>query len=880
MLNQLTGRPNDMMLPHQSPYRLLEEALPILGPFTPLPAIFEELLRAKQGLSVHSSRLGDLVELQNALVADPAWPHNLADVLPDDSADMNIRILAAIIWAHANLPVPNTLCTISSNEAAVSVFAFATFFDPATTDWCLTTLEQWLKDQETHPLVSPPALPLLCFLKGLQEDALSYQLFSASVRAGLLHPTIASQHPLRYLNRLLDYVGLSTCGTVLEMYHRMVSECWPMATEKNWPEWQWVTVPGGPDLFPQALQAMESGDRSLRHLHELKYAPLPSTADLNTLLANVNPSLQLLVSWLHPECKTINSHLPGKDDARRWLRTNSKAATAIAYSSPSWWNDWCTQGMPIARETLRWLQAIPVPVASDERNAWLDHHYLPGYHTMCANLLLAQASAGQRLDDILTLAESENLPAIRALALMPTFDERALSLLRHLRHVGGKPAQQAAEAALGHLARRQGLPDADELERQHLLRVAWESGPFAGERVRVGWQEGYYRIRLSLHQGKIQLDVIGPLGITKRIPQELRQSDSYRQARAAQREAQAQYRLFKQHLERYLLDSHPISYGEFRYLLANPIFAHLAERLVWQTADGDSFLWAGEDRWETLEGRCLPLSTGGETLTVTLAHPIDLADAGELVPWQALAADRRLVQPIKQLFREIYTAGNDDCDYCHRFAGRRIDPVRAYALLRTAGYSPGAGVARREWPGGITAHLCWAKDAVSHDLFGPQRKAEVMTGDIWFTRDKTTVSLQQVNAIIFSETLRAADLLTTRAAVGDAELTSHETIVLRASLLREVARSYRLTNLAVQEEGQYAIVLGKRATYRVNLASGTVLLEPEGRQIMLPEHEERWHPAESYDTTTEVLATILTLVHDEQIADLTFIAQLSTHPAL
>jgi hypothetical protein len=411
-----------------------------------------------------------------------------------------------------------------------------------------------------------------------------------------------------------------------------------------------------------------------------------------------------------------------------------------------------------------------------------------------------------------------------------------------------------------------------------MLAAAWDQGPLAGERVRVGWQEGLYRLRLSLQAGKVQLDVLGPRGPLPRVPAELRASDAYQQARAAQRETQQQYRLFRRQLEEYMLNGTPFAVGEFRYLLTNPIFAHLAERLLWRTAEGRVFIWTGPERWETLAREQVTLAGEREraTWTISLVHPIALAQESALVPWQLYAADHRLMQPFKQLFREVYTLAGDEGTRCTRFAGRRLDPQRAYAVLRAAGYAPGNGTARREWPRGITAYLCWAEGAAGRDLFGPHRLPDVTSGAIWFMREGEELPLAQVDPIIFSETLRAADLLTTRAVIGEAELTSRETIALRASLLRQVARAFGQTNIAVPENGQYAMVLGTHAIYRVNLASGTVLLEPEGRQLVVPRPEVVWRPVEDGDATTEIMATVLELAHDELITDLTFLAQVAS----
>ncbi|HOF89281.1 MAG TPA: hypothetical protein PLZ36_14435, partial [Armatimonadota bacterium] len=73
---------------------------------------------------------------------------------------------------------------------------------------------------------------------------------------------------------------------------------------------------------------------------------------------------------------------------------------------------------------------------------------------------------------------------------------------------------------------------------------------------------------------------------------------------------------------------------------------------------------------------------------------------------------------------------------------------------------------------------------------------------------------------------------------------------------------------------RFAVVLGARATYRLNLANGAVLLEPEGRQILLPRADPRWLPAEERDATTDILATAVTLANDGDVMDLTFLAQL------
>jgi len=855
--------------------RMLADATDCLGPCAPLPALYEEVLRDWRGLPVHTARFCRANTLLAEMQQLPNGQSFLISIAQDPREAWAVRLLSATLLALDRCPVP---AVSPDDESTAIVAALANFTSSESGRWYREALERrFIRDETTRP----PVLLLLCFLHGLHEETITYEQFAEAVlEGGVLDPAISTHRPFRKINRLLDYLGLSDTPLVRQCYRRLVSEVWPQATVENYMRWQWLTVPGGPDIFPRALREFQFGDHSLMRLHELKYAPLHADRQGVYAITATDAAIKVLLYWLRH--LGDDTDFPGGLAALRWLEGSNQTAAMEAYAQPTWWDAWISDGMLAARQALCWLQEMPLPKSTLSRAEWLETNLAPAFRRICANLLLSQAATSERGDEIIALAESGDIPAVRALALLPAPGEKVLLLLRHLCDSGGRPMHVAAEAALDHLAKRQGLPGAEELDRQHLLAAAWDLGPLAGERVRVGWEAGIYRLRLSVQVGKVQLEVLGPRGPLQRIPAELYQYPCYREARAAQKEAQSQYRLFKQHLEKYMLEGRPLSVGEFRYLLANPIFAHLAERLVWQNAAGEALLWAGPDIWKTCEGKRIDLSDAGKQapMTLTVAHPITLAQAGALVDWQSVAVDRRLMQPFKQLFREIYLPIGEVGERCARFAGRSIDTRRAYALLRAAGFAPGAGIARRDWPRNVVAHFCWASGAVSHDLFGPDRLQAVETGDIWFTSAGRTIPTGQVDPIIFSETLRVADFLTTRAAVGDADLTSRETIILRATLLREVARSFDLTNIIVREGGPDALVLGKHATYRVNLASGTILLEPEGRQVVLPQHDSRWRLTEEDDTTGEILAIVLTLAHDQEIDDLTFLAQLASHPPI
>ncbi len=845
-------------------YTQLLGATALLGPRTPLPALYEEALRDWRGLPVQTRRFADAT----ALLRD-CPPAALAAALTDDACPDDARMFAAVLLALARpRPCPAVWPTdvpAHGADLAWLLAALAWLPHPDPEGRFPALLAARLADTVPEPenTALPEPLLLLAFLKGVYEGTLSDVDFAQCVLAGrILHPGVASSRPLRILHPLLDYLGFSAREEVGCAYRSLAAQVWPHAVADNWHAWGWITCPGGPDLFPRTLDALAHRAPELAEVHALKYAPLPPRELLPRYLADADPALTTLLGWLRGTPVS---------EALRWLTASNREAAATAYTRPAWWEAWLTDGLPVARTALTWLQALELPPGVEERHGFLETHYVPAYRRICANLLLARAATGEVAEELLTLTDAGDLAALRALALLPAPGEAVFARLRDAETKGSRPAREAAAVALAHLARRQGLPDAGELAHQQLLAAAWEPGPLGGARVQVGWPVDEYRLRVGLHAGAVRLEVLGPRGPVPRVPEAVRRSEPYGQARAAQRAVQAQYRAFKAHLERALLDAVPFTTGEFRYLLANPIFAHLAERLVWQTPDGVTLAWAGPEHWETAAGDATALT---DVLTLIPAHPVTLAREGTLTGWQMYAADHRLTQPFKQLFREVYTAEGEAGTRCERFAGRRVAPARAYAVLRAAGFAPGAGIARRDWPGGVTAHLCWAEGAAGRDLFGPHRKEDARTGAVWFTRDGAEVPLARVSAILFSETLRTADLVATVAAAGDAALTSRETVALRAALLRQLARSFRLTNLATPEEGGYAVVLGARATYRINLTSGAVLLEPEGRQVLVPQHPARWSPSEEHDATTEILALALTLANDAEITDLTFLAQL------
>ncbi|MGW6445822.1 DUF4132 domain-containing protein [Lentzea sp. NPDC055074] len=111
-----------------------------------------------------------------------------------------------------------------------------------------------------------------------------------------------------------------------------------------------------------------------------------------------------------------------------------------------------------------------------------------------------------------------------------------------------------------------------------------------------------------------------------------------------------------QRLERAMVDQRTWTTEEFNTVLAgHPLLWHIGRRLVWITADGESFRLA-EDR--TLADSGDDEFTLPEATTVRVAHPVDLQGAMEA--WGEVFADYEILQPFPQLGRPLHLVGQGE----------------------------------------------------------------------------------------------------------------------------------------------------------------------------------------------------------------------------
>ncbi|KAF0863090.1 DUF4132 domain-containing protein [Pseudomonas sp. LD120] len=298
----------------------------------------------------------------------------------------------------------------------------------------------------------------------------------------------------------------------------------------------------------------------------------------------------------------------------------------------------------------------------------------------------------------------------------------------------------------------------------------------------------------------------------------------------------AQHRLLASCLESGLWHAFELSLRDWRAQLADTaVGSPFARSLVWVTHGENgqrcSFLLEADAQALDPWGQPLSLEAG---CRVSLWHPLS-ASAEERHAWQTLISQRRIKQPLRQVFREYYLPPPQEREShnCQAFAG--------YSLS----IRPLIGLARREgWKidrdSGLSRHLgdirvSFAVDAALY----PGRQGHCLSGSTSFARrtDKhwQPIPLQDVPPQVFSEACRAIDLLVSVSSFAIEELARTAT-GQPLPQMPAARREQRLNLLAGQNLTQ--MTLTRR--HVLGMAFATLIeegkLSLEGHHVRVGEH--------------------------------------------
>ncbi|MFD0002008.1 DUF4132 domain-containing protein [Streptomyces sp. NPDC127178] len=345
---------------------------------------------------------------------------------------------------------------------------------------------------------------------------------------------------------------------------------------------------------------------------------------------------------------------------------------------------------------------------------------------------------------------------------------------------------------------------------------------------------------------------------------------------------------------------HP--YGWWRTELAgHPQARTLVRRLIWE-------IEVAPGEWQAVLPEAGDLPDAPDAAAVRLWHPLR-SGPDSVRAWRDLLTERRIRQPFKQAFREIYLltpAEEETRVYSNRFAAHIVHYRTMFALFRARGWTSGRlgpwddgdgdaaerTLAAGEWQ--VRFFHTWYDWADGDEL--------ASTDQVRFARRSDgawrEAPLADVPPLVFSEAMRDIDLfvgVTSIAAdpdwtdagpgrtywerAGFAELT--ESAASRRDALERIVPRLEIADRC-SLDGRFLIVRGDLRTYRIHLGSANILMEPDGSYLcVVPVRDKRdkddgrvFLPFED-DRLSLILSKAFLLAADARITDGSILAQIT-----
>ncbi|HEY1013606.1 MAG TPA: DUF4132 domain-containing protein [Herpetosiphonaceae bacterium] len=662
---------------------------------------------------------------------------------------------------------------------------------------------------------------------------------------------------------------------------------------ETWPTLSQIHFLSGGKLFLRLVEEIEQQGLTFVRAHwghkriedvlgrlaqVIRRRPDDDAAELTRLLAAFRPETLLAVL---PSVTAYRAELcaalawPGADELLALL-------DRISQDSPDRNAD-PTKGVVHRAEIMNIVQRMDAAQLEALLNTFAPHQ--------AAAAAFVRAAQGVNRKEIRRLFGRRNQLAARAFGLLPLESpeelmQRYLKLATFYREANSSAAgrkayeRAAAQAGLANLALQAGFADATRLEWAMQDRLGAET-------LAVGrsWEIEGYALSLALDAGGPRLEVRNGERLLKRTPAAVTREFEYREVRATVDQAKEQERRYKLAFAEAMRRDQPLSPEELDLLCRNPLAVNLLERLVLvDEAGACGLLRAGE---RALEG------THGELVRITgsarIAHAYGLAREGLLADWQTEIVRRGIVQPFRQIFRELYilTPAEITAQYSSaRLAGRGLKGRQASAFLANLGWLiNGSEVRKPFYDLGFEARF----NTGAYDWYGyGDDDATATTGLLEFwplvwqrDREEQRVPLDKIPPLALSEVLRDLDMVTVIAHQSDEHGTSREVLTQRADLVRALINALGLRQARVEEP--YVHVEGSLTSYRIHLATAAIYLSSGQYLCIVPSAKQQKSLYLPFDegresVGSEVISKLLLLINDAAISDQTIRRQIVADP--
>ena len=480
----------------------------------------------------------------------------------------------------------------------------------------------------------------------------------------------------------------------------------------------------------------------------------------------------------------------------------------------------------------------------------------------------------KKLDGMLSRFSQEH---IRIYGLYPVQDDADIAKrFRYFREAGKLAAKKfgsertanvrdAATAGLNNLALNAGYADVTELEWAIDARAPQAQLQLDIDGYRLSIEIEHFKPELSVHKEGKALKAVPPA--LKKHPDALAFFASFETLK----DHSKRYRVA---IENLMISARPLSLEKLGELACLPIAKSMLSALIFRTPDGFSGLL--DDDWRALVGHDGTRVAVSEA--VQIAHAMHLLRDGNLSQWQSALVEKNAKQPFKQVFRECYVltpAERDAGDHSRRFAGRKVRTRVLGATLSGRGWRVEGSEfdfeARKKLGDGIRGQIALPE---VYQFLTQEEDTELE--DISFYRREQKIPLAEVPELAFSEFMRDLDLVITVGASDPGEH-SEEVQKSRIALLSALIPSFKLANVRI--EGHFAMITGKRASYRLHLGTAVIHVLPAGYLCVVPAGTKTRSQAalpfvDDDARTSEVISKLLMLAADQKITDESILAQI------
>ena len=434
----------------------------------------------------------------------------------------------------------------------------------------------------------------------------------------------------------------------------------------------------------------------------------------------------------------------------------------------------------------------------------------------------------------------------------------------------------AADMALRNLSINAGFSDVIRL----LLRM--ETRLTASYDKFFAWQPVEdVEIRVHVDEtGKSSLQCRKDGKTVRSVPAKYKKNETVAEGQAIVKKLKEQHTRTRRMLEQAMEDGTVFAVWELLTLLRNPVVRPLAGPLVYIIHESEENAgimgFLSEEGLTDWSGSRVVVSADTK---VRVAHPCDFYQEGHWQDYQRTLFERKLRQPFKQVFRELYVKLAEELEKkeTRLFSGYQIQPKKTAAALQgrrwVADYE--AGLQKVYYKENIIAVLRAVADWFSpSDIEAPTLEAVVF----YDRKDFSERRIGEIPERIYSEVMRDVDLAVSIAYVGGVDPeASHSTVEMRRVIVEENLRLFQVENVRFQ--GNHAVIGGALGQYTVHLGSGVIHQAGNAMLHVLPVHSQHrgkiFLPFVDEDPkTAEILTKILMFAEDAKIRDPGILAQI------